>query len=51
MTKEELIRKIKDYFDGHYKFQKLVYGWKLDMDKLNNLTIEELEKFYRENCK
>lgn len=51
MTKEQLIQKIKDYFDSHFKFQKLVYNWELDTTKLENFSIEELKKFYEENCK
>lgn len=51
MTKQELIKKIKDYFDEHFKFQKLIYGIKFDEEAANKLSYEKLLRFYEENCK
>lgn len=50
MTKQELIEKIKDYFDKHFKFQKLVYGWQFDEEAANRMSYEELSKLYEETC-
>ena len=50
MTKQELIKKIKDYFNEHFKFQKLVYDWQFDEEAANKMSYEELLKFYEENC-
>lgn len=50
MTKQELIKKIKAYFDEHFKFQKLAYDWQFDEEAANKMSYEELLKFYEENC-
>ena len=49
-TRNELIEKIKAHFNLHFKWQKVVLNWELDIDKLNEFTDKELENFYKENC-
>lgn len=50
MTKQELIWKIKDYYDKHFKWQKFIYEQEFDIEAANKMSYEELLKFYEENC-
>ena len=47
-VRNELIEKIKTHFNLHFKGQKIVLNWELDIDKLNKFTDKELVNFHRE---
>jgi len=51
MNRQDKIKLIIEYFNEHFKFQKLIYGWRIDISKFNALTDKELDKFIAENCK
>lgn len=51
MTKQEKVDLIIDYYNSHFKWQKLVYGQEIDKAKVEAMTEEELDNFIKENCK
>lgn len=51
MTRDEKIDFIVDYYNEHFKCQKLVYGETIDRSKVAELTDEQLDDFIKQNCK
>ena len=51
MTREEKINFIIDYYNEHFKWQKLVYDQYIDRSKVEALTDEQLDEFIKNNCK
>lgn len=51
MTREEKIQFIIDYYNNHFKWQKLVYDQEIDRKKVESLTDEQLDDFIKRNCK
>lgn len=51
MTREEKIQFIIDYYNDHFKWQKLVYDQEIDRKKVEALTDEQLDNFIERNCK
>ena len=51
MTRQEMVDFIIEYYNEHFKFQKLVYDMYIDRDLVEQLSDKELEKFIDENCK
>lgn len=51
MTKNEKIAVIIDYYNNHFKWQKLIYGQEIDRAKVEAMTEEELDDFIKNNCK
>lgn len=51
MNRQDKINYIVDYYNSHFKWQKLVYGQQIDIDKVKALTDDELDAFITENCK
>lgn len=43
MTRQEKINYIIDYFNEHFKWQKLFEGWEIDKSKLEKSSDKELD--------
>lgn len=43
MTRQEKINYIIDYFNAHFKWQKLFEGWEIDKSKLEKASDKELD--------
>lgn len=43
MTRQEKINYIVDYFNEHFKWQKLFEGWEIDKSKLKKASNKELD--------
>lgn len=51
MTKQEKVDYIINYYNSHFKWQKLVYGQEIDRAKVEEMTDEQLNDFIKNNCK
>lgn len=51
MTKKEKVDLIINYYNEHFKFQKLVLGQEIDKAKIEAMSEQELDRFIAENCK
>lgn len=51
MSHEELVDYIVDYYNEHFKWQKLVMDKYIDRDLVNSMSNEELKDFITNNCK
>lgn len=43
MTRQDKINYIIDYFNAHFKWQKLFEGWEIDKSKLEKSSDKELD--------
>ena len=50
MTRQEKINYIVDYFNKHFKWQKLVNNWEIDRSKIEALSDKQLDNFIKYNC-
>ena len=51
MTRQEKINYIIDYFNKHFKWEKLVNDWEIDKSKVESLSDEDLDNFITNHCK
>lgn len=51
MTKQEKVQFIIDYYNEHFKWQRLVYDQEIDRTKVEAMTDEQLDNFIKANCK
>lgn len=47
LTKQELIKTLANYFDEHFKWQKLVNDWTFNYDAANAMSYDDLTAFYK----
>lgn len=47
LTKQELIKALANYFDEHFKWQKLVNDWTFDYDAANAMSYTDLNRLYK----
>lgn len=47
-TRQEKINRLVDIYNQTRRFQKLIYGEELDMDKVNALTDAELDAILKD---
>ena len=50
MTRGQKIDFIVDYYNEHFKWQKLVYDQEIDREKVAQLTDSQLDSFIEKNC-
>ena len=51
MNREEKIQFIIDYYNEHFKWQKLIYGQEIDRTKVEKMADTELDDFIKKYCK
>lgn len=51
MTRNQMIDYIVDYYNDHFKWQKLVYGQEIDRSKVEAMSNQQLIDFINANCK
>lgn len=50
-THNELVDYIVDYYNEHFKWQKLIYDEYIDRNLVDKMTDKYLRNFIKENCK